>query len=389
LIRVLHLLDRSINWQAKVTIEQLAARLDQNRYSQSVASIDAGTEAPAAGNGNGRVAIVPRRLGLAALAAPALSAYCKQHKIRVIHAWGVDAAAAAVATVTELTDLDCRAAVTVFDPGLEPRGVRILRSITDSTDVAVVCSAQRVHRRLVEQGIPVDRCAMIRPAVDFARIAAARRANHRARLSAGDDATVIMGWGVDQEGGDAGGLLPAAWSAMMRWYVADRIRIVLAGPDRQQHHAQRLMESSECPEVACAVDSLIEPIDLLTAVDALVFASREDASTTILAWAMAASVPIIASATYATTELLSHDVNAVLYKPDAVWTRRAVNICQLYDRLGSTAKTTEVARGHAYEILGLRRMASQYEHFYRNLLEGRPPGDQITDPAQVQTGGAH
>jgi hypothetical protein len=123
--------------------------------------------------------------------------------------------------------------------------------------------------------------------------------------------------------------------------------------------------------------------DLCVAADALVLADVGDCSATAVAWAMAAGTPIIAPATYATTELLAHTLNAMLYKPGLTWRRTAVDICRLMLRLDETGKRTEVARGQAYEVFSLQRMVQQMRQVYVNLQAGSPPSREIRDPAIV------
>src|SRR5437868_12510953 len=80
----------------------------------------------------------------------------------LIHAFGPRALAAAAMVGTK----------TVYTPdeSPSPRAARWLRAITSHRDIQVVCTTDTTRRFVVERGVPIERCHLIRPAVDFSKI---------------------------------------------------------------------------------------------------------------------------------------------------------------------------------------------------------------------------
>jgi hypothetical protein len=104
--------------------------------------------------------------------------------------------------------------------------------------------------------------------------------------------------------------------------------------------------------------------------------------TTAIAWAMAASVLIVAGAVYATSELLAHQHNALLLKPGTS-ARMAVRLAAMLGETSDTSAMRETARGQAFEVFGLRRFVDQHLRLYENLVGGAGVSEGITDTAIV------
>src|SRR5437660_787554 len=75
------------------------------------------------------------------------------------------------------------------------RDIRWLRSAMHYRDINVVCPTDTVRRRLVERGVPIDRCHLLRPGVSFAKAKRRRNETLRAELgiSPGDRITLAPG----------------------------------------------------------------------------------------------------------------------------------------------------------------------------------------------------
>jgi len=371
--RILHLFDSSAGWEQRVAVAQLLNRLATPDYSQSIATIDRAVLERLQFNGT-PIELTRRRLGLPGLAAPAIRACCARNQTDVVHAWGVDAAAGARAALPA----DKPLAVTIHDPGLDERGVRILRTITQDARVAIVCSAQRVQQRLVEQGVPLEACVLLRPAVDFATFKAVDREAMRAELNVPPGALVVLTPEADHA---RFGQFAAVWSIMMRWYLDANVRVIVPGQSAEHERLRRLVAESESPEVGVFCGHRHRFEELCCLADYLVLGSASDVSTTAIGWAMSASVPVIAAAGYAASELLTDGVNGILFKAPDSPTRTGAAICALYDRTADLPKIKGAARGQAYEILGLSRAVQQHERLYDNLLGGAVPRTDIYDPA--------
>lgn len=346
--------------------------MDGDAFQHTVAAIDASALRFAPPNGT-LPQLLPRRLGLAALAAPAVQALHRKSSFDLLHAWGPDAAAAARAALPE-TPL----AVTIFNPGIDDRAVRILRTIASDARFGVACTAERVARRLVERGLPHELCAILRPGVDFALLGRQQRPAMRQQLDIPPDCRVVL---TPEARDESHGHQAVVWSAMMRRYLDEPIHVIVPGESCHQRDLAALVKSSEAPGVALFTGCQFPYETLLCAADYLVLAGDGECSTTAIAWAMAASVPVIAPATYAVTELLANDLNAILFKPHSRWSRTGAHICALYDRTETLPRIKEAARGQAYEVFSLRRMVRQYQQLYDNLLAGQAPSHEIRDPA--------
>ena len=126
---------------------------------------------------------------------------------------------------------------------------------------------------------------------------------------------------------------------------------------------------------------------------------------------MASQTLVIGSAVHAVAELISSNLNGLLFK-QTPGKSMAPGVSQrlgqaLFGREGSPlversaevdpppiggsapadralrAKLTETARGHAYEVFGLRRCVDQHVRLYENVIRGVSPGEGITDSAVV------
>src|SRR5215217_4972956 len=97
----------------------------------------------------------------------------------VVHAWGPRALAAAV--------LGARQRI-VFSPTAfaTPRLIGWLRAAMTYRDVHVACPTATERRVLVERGVPLQRCHLIRPGVDFKRVRRRRDADLRRALGFSD-----------------------------------------------------------------------------------------------------------------------------------------------------------------------------------------------------------
>src|SRR4051812_1483237 len=155
MVRILHLLDRDADFET-------------TRSSDSLAR--------ATGEG---FDITRRTIGLGGdyrdVATAAAMLRRHDFSFDLIHPWG--GAALAVAALGAKTPI-------VFSPSPETRGrtIRWLRAVMPYRRVEVVSPTFTLRRTLVERGIPIERCHLSRPGVEFARIRKKRDIELRARL---------------------------------------------------------------------------------------------------------------------------------------------------------------------------------------------------------------
>ena len=368
---VLHLFDAGAGWQQRLGASQLMARLPRGRFTCRAAATD-GRACGLFGPKGTRLELLRRHLGLDFLTAPIIRRYVSAHGVDIVHAWSVPSAVAAAQAAG-----DARVVVELFDPAVSDRRARMLRSIQSRPGLGVVCPTQTVRRRLVEKGIDPELCTVIRPGVDFARINAARGVGLRERLGLDTAGRVFI---APEPAARGGGQFTAYWATAIRSFLHTGDRLIIPGTSREQARIARLAGQWRLSACLCCPGDGFAFEELLANADVLLVPSRVEVPTTAMGWAMAAGVPVLATALPATTELLVHKGNSLLIKPDAD-KRVAVKLAAMLDREDDLRQVKEAARGQAYETFGIRRCVDQHARLYENLLEGNRPGDGIIDSA--------
>ena len=368
--QVCHLLDGSVGWEQQVGVRQLLSHLPGDRYGSALAGV-------------GPV-IMDRFEGLARqikrfhhlprftlMASPTLRRFLVREGITLVHAWGLDAALAAHVGSAKALVLE------LFDPRLTKRQIKLARTVARRTGFAVACSTETVRRRLIEGGVPPGVCVVIRPGVDFALINRCRQGELRGQLGLAPDELVVL---VPEPATKAGRQIETYWAVDLIHHLTGHIRVIVPGNSREQRRIKRLdrvgLDSRVvvCPGERCSFEELIVISDVLVAIP------EGDISTTAIAWAMAAGVAVIGTATYAVAELISNKVNGLLFKPRD-GESPALAVARLLQDRSSLDRLKEVARGHAYEVFSVRRFIDQHIRLYQNLLSGARPSEGIVDSA--------
>jgi glycosyltransferase involved in cell wall biosynthesis len=369
-VRILHLLDDSAGWQQRIGVNQLTGKLSADGFACRVLALHGQARNLLASSGV-VPELLPQRFGASFFNAPQVRRYMADRAIDLAHTWSVPTAV----TVAQATD-DVRLVVELFDPVIPDREAAMLRSIQGRPGFGVACTSAAVRRRLIEKGLEPEACTVIRPGVDFATINAARQKGIRQLLGLAPNERALV---VPEPATPGGGQFTAYWTAAIRSALQAGDHLILPGLSTEQARIERLARQIgfnrflRCPGEAFPFE------DLVANADVLLSPSRAEVSTTAVAWAMAAGVPVIASAVYATTELLSHERNALLLKPESP-KRMAVKLAAMLDQADELRKVRDVARGQAYEIFDVRRYADQHARLYQNLLDNQSPGDGIVDP---------
>ena len=291
----------------------------------------------------------------------------------LVHAWGVLPAVAA-----RLAGLGGRPLLaTITHPLLEVRDNKWLLSARRNVPLPVACPTGAIRRDLVEKGHPPADAGIIRPGVDFGRIRAARRIAQRERLGLDPEQSVLITCPPPSR---EGGQYYAIWATALLEQIRRDLRLIVPGESKEQRRLRRFVRGFAKPHLYLFPDPSIDFVDLLAAADVCVAAAIGPLSTVALTWAMAANLPIVASAVPAVAELLVHNHNALLCRarqPKLL----AARIRQLWRDDGLAYRLKDTARGQAYEVFSQQRMLQQYRQAYANLLAGKPAFEQITDAA--------
>lgn len=365
--RIFHLVDASAGWQQMTALAQLVERLPADRYAQSVVSLSATPASLPL-----RAAPLPWINFLPWLAAPIMRKSVRNFRTDIIHAWSVDAAIAAGACEVPMV-------VHLFDPQLSPRDMKALRTLDRPTGLGIACASGTVRRRLIENGIPPQRCALIRPGVDFAWLGRQKRADIRRELKIPESLYAVI---VTEPATRNGGHLEASFACQLASFVTPDFRIIVPGNSTEVARIKRFYAHQPRPEVLVCPGEKHAFLRLLSAADLLVVAPFGDAPTTAIAWAMAAGVPVLGIADYAIAELITHKVNGLLFK-SIKGESRAVSLAKMLVQRQNHGTFREAARGQAYEVFSVRRCMDQHIRLYENLRAGKAADDGITDSAAV------
>ena len=347
MVRVLHLLDVAAGYETETAARQLA------HDASGTFEVDARTIGRGGTYSSGFAALVRLRRGR------------EMERYDVVHAFG--ARAMAVASVTSSRPI-------VYSPdGFPgPRDVRWLRAIAGARNLHVVAPTETVRRALVMRGLPIERCHLIRPGVDFSLIKRRRDEARRAKLGFAPDDFVILAPG-DSTRAAAHSL--AVWAASILHVLDAKYRLLLWGRGplvaqaerfAQRTHQHGLMEVAE-RELRGRV-----PFEqLMSATDAVLVTATDPAPTLPVAVCMAAALPIVALVTPTTSELLEDRHTALMVGRPAPRIL-AQRVLDLRSDPGLQWTIADMARTEAYEYFSMTRFLSQWRAVYRQIASGQP-----------------
>jgi len=333
--RVLHLIDCDAGFQNRAAAEQLAR----------------GTEVVGSQCVDSSVAGIVR----------GLKHVRRRSDFDLIHAFGPRALSVAAIA----------GAKTVYAPGESPspRAARWLRAITDHRDVQVVCPADTTRRFFVERGVPIDRCHLIRPAVDFSKLKRRRNDILRATLGflPGDHVMLAAG-----ESTRAANHRLAVWAASILHVLNPRHRLLIWGKGAMSGQVIRFSERLRRSNFLCvATEKLSTSVsfeELLPAADTVLVTSDADGrpDTLPIAIAMAAGMPMVSTVSPTVAELLEDRHTALMTtKPQPRLIAQRVLDLLSDSRLAWSI--ADMARTEAYEYFSLTRLLDQHRTLYRQF----------------------
>jgi glycosyltransferase involved in cell wall biosynthesis len=242
------------------------------------------------------------------------------------------------------------------------------RSLTAVTDRVVACSQAAGDHVADLLGVPPERLTVVHNAVDTARFAGGDRAAARAALGIPDDRPVValVGRIDEQKGQDdyvrAASLVRAAHPDALLLLVGSTAKDDVAEPIRD------LIRAEGVEDVVRFTGYVDDMPGLYAAIDVLAAPSRSEGFGLMLVEAMAAGVPIVASAAGAIPEVVG-DGPALLVPPrDPAALATAVNrVLDDHDAARAMAAAgRERARAFSWE-----RSAAKLERVYDEVLTGR------------------
>jgi len=354
MLRILHLLPRPADYQTETAVAQLC-RGDQSEIASEIRAIGHGADYATALAG-----VIALRRGDA--------------EADLIHAWGETALFVGALGGNQQI---------IYSPTEFPRrrAIRWLRSIMDYRDVLVVCPTDTMRRAFVEHGVPIERCHLIRPGVDFARVNRRRDPALRAALGFGDDDLVLLAIGESTRAADH---QLTAWAAVVLHVLNRRNRLLVwgRGPLAQKifRFVVRLEQPDLCRIAAQQLGPSIAFEQLLPVADIALVTASGPVATLPIAICMAAALPIVAVVNSTVSELLEDRHNAMLVgtpSPRSI----ARRVLDLREDPNLQWAICDTARTEAYEYFSQTRFVAQFRAVYRQVQSGErvdvpqpPPG---------------
>jgi glycosyltransferase involved in cell wall biosynthesis len=357
MVRILHLSPTSADCQTEMGIAQLSRR-DSGEVTAEIRRIGYGGD-------------------FATATAAVIALWRHGAGADVIHAWGE--ASLFVAALAAKQPV-------LYSPTEFPRqqAIRRLRAIMDYLNVQVVCPTDTMRRAFVEHGVPIQRCHLIRPGVDFARVNRRRDPALRAALGFGEDDQILLAVGESTRETDHP---RAAWAAAVLHLMDRRNRLLLWGRGSAAPSVSRFIDRLEQPELCrIAADRLGRSVtfeQLLPAADIALVTARAPVETLPIAICMAAALPIVAVVNSTVSELLEDRHNAMLAgsnSPRAI----ARRVLDLRDDPNLQWKICDTARTEAYEYFSQTRFVEQFHAVYRQTAGG----ERVEVPQQAPGTGA-
>jgi glycosyltransferase involved in cell wall biosynthesis len=271
----------------------------------------------------------------------------------------------------------------VFSPAAETkvRTVKWLRAVQAYRRLEVVCSTSTLHRRLVERGVPNERCHLVRPGVEFSRVRRRRSSELRAALGLGDGDYVFLAAG---ESTRAANHVAALWAASILHVADPKYKLLVWGRGPMTGGVRRFAENTAADALRVAEARLGRKIqfeELLPAADAVLVTASGAVATLPIAICMAAALPIVATVTPTVAELLEDRHTALMSNPKPrLIARRALDLVEDPNLQWSLS---DMARTEAYEFFAQTRFVNQFREVYRQTAQS----DRVEVPERAPGAG--
>jgi len=278
----------------------------------------------------------------------------------VVHAWGPAALTAAVLM---------RTGRIIYSPPyrITPRHIRWLNAIFSRQAIDVVCSTVTQHRLLVEHGLPLERCHVIRPGVDFGPLQRRpSREEIRKRMQIDPSRFVILPVG---DAVDGAAHRMAAFAAMILNFLDSTYALTVWRRGPLVHLTENLSRQSQ-PGALVKAPMAMSYERLLAAADVAIVSADAPVPTLPIATTMAAGLPIVARTTDTVCELLE-DHHTALMVGDSRARHLADRVIQLRQDPHLRWKLADTARSDAYEFFSQSRYMEQWRQCYRQAAGGK------------------
>lgn len=370
MIRVLHVIDASMDENALQALA-LLLRKGAGPCAAEVCCVDPDSLGRAAAFLPRAADSAPLRLWSRLHYAPRLAEIARGHHAGLIHAWGLEAAATSAARLPGLPLV-----FSVLNPDAASDMARGLRSLPKAACVAA--GSQTIRSLLVRGGLAPDRAVVLRGGVDFAAISQARTGLARGSNSAANRPVILLHGPASRSGGQFFGL----WACAILAQVHRNLRVILPYDSAETRRLIRFVEQIGMAAMLVRPSASATWEQLLSDADLFLAPAAGEICTEPIALAMAAGVPVVATAVRSVAELIADRHNGLLCKPSEP-RLLAGRILTAWEDAGLRRKITDTARGQAFEVFSPRMMSDHYAGLYENLVAGRPAAEGIRDTAMV------
>jgi len=240
-----------------------------------------------------------------------------------------------------------------------------LHHLTRRRVARVIAVSQSVAASIRTQGIfQDDQIAVVPNGIDLARFQAFSRRDPARKLR-----VALLGELTPNKG-----QIEFVRAAQTVAAEIDNVEFVIAGCDNSDGGAygrelKQLIGRAGLGDRIEVVESRIEVAEFLSRTDLLVSASRSEAFGLVIVEAMAAGVPVVATATDGAREIISNGETGILVAIDDVG-ELAAAIWRLLKNPEERRRIADNARQMVLERFSLDRMISQTEAVYRDVLQG-------------------
>ena len=238
---------------------------------------------------------------------------------------------------------------------------------TQIPHLSFVCHTHAELGRLSKQGIPREKCVLLRDPVDLVTLAAADRDALRRQLHLTPaHAAVLILPPIERDTG----AFTAAWAALLLEHARPGIRLIVPGEGRMVARIAHMAQASDLEHLLICPGSRLSPAQLLAAADLATYLPPGVAPLYGINWAIAAACPIVASDTPLLRELLEHGRDAWLCAPGTP-KGACLAMLQAIENRTQSRHPAETARAQTNAAFDRRRILPQYRLVYDNLLADR------------------
>jgi glycosyltransferase involved in cell wall biosynthesis len=338
--RVLHLSDYNSDYQTRTALAQLSRDKDS-----TVRTIGRG--------GN----FATRLLGVFKLRS-------QVNGFDIVHAWGESALG--------LAAIGCGKKI-IYSPTNFPnrRSIRWLRAVMSAREVQVICPTDTMRKEMVERGVAIQRCHLIRPGVDFAKVNRRRNDELRAKLGFNSQDVVLLAPGESlREANHRAAILAAS----VLHLVDPKYKLLIWGKgemtDAERRHARKML-SRDWISFATEKIGDVEFEQLLPATDAVLVTAENPVAALPIAVCMAAALPIVAVVSSTIAEMLE-DRHSALFVTRNTTRLIARRVLDLAEDSQLAWKIADAAKTEAFEFFSMTRFVSQiravHEHFAKDEI---------------------